>query len=163
MANILTLAAYERARRALRGVCEPNSRLKVVRTNISDKVSENKAKCARWVRGRTASTKQKKRKGPRKGVLLFLVDAAGLEPTVSSTRNWRDTTFATPRNMCFRLARSAALFPSTDYYSITFPLCQSENQIKNAKIYFARRFATFRRSGQWHSSTPFASRGCLPR
>ena len=27
----------------------------------------------------------------------FLVEAAGLEPTVSSTRNWRDTTFATPR------------------------------------------------------------------
>ena len=29
----------------------------------------------------------------------FLVEAAGLEPTVSSTRNWRDTTFATPRNV----------------------------------------------------------------
>ena len=26
-----------------------------------------------------------------------MVEAAGLEPTVSSTRNWRDTTFATPR------------------------------------------------------------------
>ena len=47
--NILALAAYERARRALRGECEPNSRPKVVRTNISNKVSENKAKCARWV------------------------------------------------------------------------------------------------------------------
>ena len=31
--------------------------------------------------------------------VLFLVEAAGLEPTVSSTRNWRDTTFATPRNI----------------------------------------------------------------
>ena len=28
-----------------------------------------------------------------------MVEAAGLEPTVSSTRNWRDTTFATPRNV----------------------------------------------------------------
>ena len=28
---------------------------------------------------------------------LFLVEVAGLEPTVSSTRNWRDTNFATPR------------------------------------------------------------------
>ena len=28
---------------------------------------------------------------------LYLVEAAGFEPTVSSTRNWRDTTFATPR------------------------------------------------------------------
>ena len=27
----------------------------------------------------------------------LVVEAAGLEPTVSSTRNWRDTTFATPR------------------------------------------------------------------
>ena len=26
-----------------------------------------------------------------------LVEVAGLEPTVSSTRNWRDTNFATPR------------------------------------------------------------------
>ena len=28
---------------------------------------------------------------------LKMVEAAGFEPTVSSTRNWRDTTFATPR------------------------------------------------------------------
>ena len=26
-----------------------------------------------------------------------MVEAVGLEPAVSSTRNWRDTTFATPR------------------------------------------------------------------
>ena len=30
---------------------------------------------------------------------FVMVEAAGLEPTVSSTRNWRDTTFATPRNV----------------------------------------------------------------
>ena len=30
--------------------------------------------------------------------MTVLVEVAGLEPTVSSTRNWRDTNFATPRN-----------------------------------------------------------------
>ena len=40
-----------------------------------------------------------KKKDFRKGNPSFLVEAAGLEPTVSSTRNWRDTTFATPRNV----------------------------------------------------------------
>ena len=30
-------------------------------------------------------------------LLTVLVEVAGLEPTVSSTRNWRDTNFATPR------------------------------------------------------------------
>ena len=38
-----------------------------------------------------------KKKDFREGNPSFLVEAAGLEPTVSSTRNWRDTTFATPR------------------------------------------------------------------
>ena len=35
---------------------------------------------------------------PQEHTFFYLVEAAGLEPTVSSTRNWRDTTFATPRN-----------------------------------------------------------------
>ena len=39
--NILTLAAYERARRALRGECEPNSRAGRMRTNISNEPSAN--------------------------------------------------------------------------------------------------------------------------
>ena len=39
----------------------------------------------------------KQKKDFREGNPSFLVEAAGLEPTVSSTRNWRDTTFATPR------------------------------------------------------------------
>ena len=30
-------------------------------------------------------------------IKTVLVEVAGLEPTVSSTRNWRDTNFATPR------------------------------------------------------------------
>ena len=42
--NILTLAAYEQTRRALRGECEPNSRLSKVRTNIRNKQSADKAK-----------------------------------------------------------------------------------------------------------------------
>ena len=36
---------------------------------------------------------------PQGHTFFYLVEAAGLEPTVSSTRNWRDTTFATPRNV----------------------------------------------------------------
>ena len=39
----------------------------------------------------------KKEQTTTRAVCSFLVEAAGLEPTVSSTRNWRDTTFATPR------------------------------------------------------------------
>ena len=39
--NILALAAYERARRALRGECEPNSRAGKMRTNISNEPSAN--------------------------------------------------------------------------------------------------------------------------
>ena len=40
---------------------------------------------------------ENKKKGLSTMTILLLVEAAGLEPTVSSTRNWRDTTFATPR------------------------------------------------------------------
>ncbi len=76
-----------------------------------------------------------KKEGPHKGVLLFLVEAAGLEPTVSSTRNWRDTTFATPRNMRFLISARCRGFPSRDYYITSFRLCQSQNQIK--KVFFA--------------------------
>ena len=47
--NILTLAAYERARRALRGECEPDSRPNLVRTNVSYSKSANKVNCVRWV------------------------------------------------------------------------------------------------------------------
>ena len=45
-----------------------------------------------WVR--TRSLRPKKEKTVKKTVL---VEVAGLEPTISSTRNWRDTNFATPR------------------------------------------------------------------
>ena len=93
--NILTLAAYERARRALRGECEPNSRAGKMRTNISNEPSANIVKM-REVGSRPCRLRQNKKR-PSKTV--FLVEAAGLEPTVSSTRNWRDTTFATPRNV----------------------------------------------------------------
>ena len=56
-------------------------------------------------------------------LLTVLVEVAGLEPTVSSTRNWRDTNFATPRlkflvlipfllfqfaNLCWRDSRPVA-------------------------------------------------------
>ena len=58
--NILTLAAYEQAQRALRGECEPNSRTKWVRTNINNKVSENKARCVRWVLVLASFDKMKK-------------------------------------------------------------------------------------------------------
>ena len=59
--NILTLAAYKRARRALRGECEPNSRPNLVRTNINKKASENKARCARWVLVLASFDRMKKR------------------------------------------------------------------------------------------------------
>ena len=91
--NILTLAAYERARRALRGECEPNSRAGKMRTNISNKPSANIVKM-REVCSRPRRLRQNEKKTVKNGLL---VEAAGLEPTVSSTRNWRDTTFATPR------------------------------------------------------------------
>ena len=38
---------------------------------------------------------------PQGHIFFYLVEAAGLEPTVSSTRNWRDTTFATPRRIIY--------------------------------------------------------------
>ena len=132
--NILTLAAYERARRALRGECEPNSRAGKMRTNISNEPSANIVKmrevCSRprrlrqnkkdrqkrsfWskrrdsILARTARSVFHGRGHPpevrsvpfplrvpclksKKGYTarvypLYLVEAAGLEPTVSSTR-----------------------------------------------------------------------------
>ena len=73
MANILTLAAYERARRALRGECEPNSRAGKMRTNISNEPSANIVKM-REVGSRPCRLRQNKKR-PSKTV--FLVEAAG--------------------------------------------------------------------------------------
>ncbi len=73
MANILTLAAYEQARRALRGECELNSRQGKVRTNISDKQSANIARM-REVGSRPRRLRQNEKR-PSKTV--FLVEAAG--------------------------------------------------------------------------------------
>ena len=169
--NILTLAAYERARRALRGECEPNSRAGKMLTNISNKPSANIVKM-REVGSRPRRLRQNKKRPSQNGLFLveaagkqvikqlitvfhdapeqnkelkegvnlrrattmfasrrrtlvrvplkirkrtalednplILVEAAGLEPTVSSTRNWRDTTFATPRKILV-YARTALL------------------------------------------------------
>ena len=77
MANILTLAAYERVQRDLRGVCEPT----VAEATVFEP------------RHRLRIKKQ----ANRKGWLVFLVEVAGFEPTTSSTRNWRATNCATPR------------------------------------------------------------------
>ena len=79
LANILTLAAYERARRALRGVCEP--------TVAKATVFEPRHRL-----------RQKNKPTARAG-LFFLVEVAGFEPTTSSTRNWRATNCATPRSV----------------------------------------------------------------
>ncbi len=73
MANILTLAAYEQARRALRGECEPNSRQGKERTNISDKQSANIARM-REVGSRPRRLRQNEKR-PSKTV--FLVEAVG--------------------------------------------------------------------------------------
>ena len=81
--KILTLAAYKQARRALRGECEPNSRAGKMRTNISNEPSANIVKM-REVGSRPCRLRQNKKR-PSKTV--FLVEAAGLEPTVSSTRS----------------------------------------------------------------------------
>ena len=133
--NILTLAAYKRARRALRGECEPNSRPILVRTNINKKASENKARCARWVRALTDSTKRKKTQTTRKGLSAFLVEAAGLEPTVSSTRNWRDTTFATPRNDWFSFDCSWLCFKS---YTSKLSILLYQNANRLSRVLFVK-------------------------
>ena len=66
--NILTLAAYERARRALRGECEPNSRAGKMRTNISNEPSANIVKM-REVCSRPCRLRQNKKR-PSKTVFL---------------------------------------------------------------------------------------------
>ena len=80
--NILTLAAYERARRALRGECEPNSRAGKMRTNISNKPSANIVEM-REVGSRPRRIRQNEKR-PSKTV--FLVEVAGLELAASSSR-----------------------------------------------------------------------------
>ena len=50
---------------------------------------------------------------PQGHIFFHLVEAAGLEPTVSSTRNWRDTTFATPRRVYL-----------PEYYNTRNAVCQ---------------------------------------
>ena len=79
---------------------------------------------------------QQKNKDSHKDCPYFLVEAAGLEPTVSSTRNWRDTTFATPRNeflklrlenyflLCYFLRLRLPLKLQQGYYSIRCFFCQ---------------------------------------
>ena len=71
--NILTLAAYERARRALRGECEPNSRTGKMRTNISNEPSANIVKM-REVGSRPRRLRQNKKDRQK---TVFLVEAAG--------------------------------------------------------------------------------------
>ena len=157
--NILTLAAYERARRALRGECEPNSRAGKMRTNISNEPSANIVKM-REVGSRPCRLRQNKKDRQKNGLFgrsggtrthglqypklarYHLRYASICEKTIefccgqlcgqprnltdfsewvkcekssvfkgfrhfcsglveqetTSTRNWRDTTFATPRN-----------------------------------------------------------------
>ena len=77
----------------------------------------------------TASIKKKKR-GITTGVIpLFLVEAAGLEPTVSSTRNWRDTTFATPRKS--RVNLGVKMNEKTVKKDVIFSIKKTpENQLK---------------------------------
>ena len=78
--NILTLAAYERAQRALRGVCE----LAIAQSTIASS------------RQRRFGQKKKEQITAR-AICSFLVEVAGLELAASSTRNWRATSCATPR------------------------------------------------------------------
>ena len=65
--NILTLAAYERARRALRGECEPNSRAGKMRTNISNEPSANIVKM-REVCSRPRRLRQNKKRPSQNGL-----------------------------------------------------------------------------------------------
>ena len=65
--NILTLAAYERARRALRGECEPNSRAGKMRTNISNEPSANIVKM-REVGSRPRQLRQNEKKTVKNGL-----------------------------------------------------------------------------------------------
>ena len=65
--NILTLAAYERARRALRGECEPNSRAGKMRTNISNEPSANTVKM-REVGSRPRRLRQNKKDRQKNGL-----------------------------------------------------------------------------------------------
>ena len=85
--NILTLAAYERARRALRGECEPNSRAGKMRTNISNEPSANIVKM-REVCSRPRRLRQNEKR-PSKTV--FLVEAAGFsaQPNISPLSAWQ--------------------------------------------------------------------------
>ena len=96
--NILTLAAYERARRALRGECEPNSRAGKMRTNISNEPSANIVKM-REVGSRPCRLRQNKKR-PSKTV--FLVEATRLELAISSTRSRKNMFF---EHHCLHIVR----------------------------------------------------------
>ena len=128
--NILTLAAYERARRALRGECEPNSRAGKMRTNISNEPSANIVKM-REVGSRPCRLRQNKKR-PSKTV--FLVEAAGLDSranyalglprsrtstgsplcTVSPSTHRRPYHAKTPRQKsgCFHMVRMTGVEPT---------------------------------------------------
>ena len=97
-----------------------------MRTNISNEPSANIVKM-REVGSRPCRLRQNKKR-PSKTV--FLVEAAGLEPTVSSTRNWRDTTFATPRkNIYFLLFDWKALALRHRRIVESLRLCKSSTRL----------------------------------
>ena len=81
LVNILTLAAYEQAQRALRGECELDFALCAKASfhpHHNDKKADNQVV-----------------------ICFFMVEVAGLELAASSTRNWRATNCATPRKVKF--------------------------------------------------------------
>ena len=65
----------------------------VYEREIGQKMGENARKCPKTLKNAKKSARQF-----YQNHRADLVEATRLELAISSTRNWRDTTFATPRN-----------------------------------------------------------------